>query len=254
MLTSDNGRQFVSKEFEQFLTEMSIQHRRTPPYTPQCNPVERTNRVLGTMIAQYVGKNHKEWDRHITEFCFAYNTAVQESTGYTPAYLNTGREFKTPGEPEETPIPPLTSTPDRIKRLAETHELVRINLARAFQHQAHHYNLRHREWKPRVGDTVWRRMHPLSKKIDAQAAKFTRKFAGPLIVSKIVSPVIVDLRTPGGQTIPHVHIRDLKTNEIPKQNTAPNPVSTTTPLNNKPDPEHNKPSAEKHNRQTQQNR
>lgn len=50
---TDNGKQFESREFTALLREYDIDHRKTPPYTPQCNPVERANRVLKTMIAQF---------------------------------------------------------------------------------------------------------------------------------------------------------------------------------------------------------
>ena len=34
-VVSDNGRQFIGKEFTQVLEDYKIKHRRTPPYTPQ---------------------------------------------------------------------------------------------------------------------------------------------------------------------------------------------------------------------------
>lgn len=46
---SDNGSQFVGKEFTTLLNDLGINHQRTPPYAPQCNPVERANRVVETM-------------------------------------------------------------------------------------------------------------------------------------------------------------------------------------------------------------
>jgi transposase InsO family protein len=46
-IISDNGRQFVSQHFCEFLKDCGIHHR-NPPYTPHCNPVERTNRVIKT--------------------------------------------------------------------------------------------------------------------------------------------------------------------------------------------------------------
>ena len=33
-VVSDNGRQFIGKEFSQLLEDYKIEHRRTPPYTP----------------------------------------------------------------------------------------------------------------------------------------------------------------------------------------------------------------------------
>lgn len=44
------------------------------------------------MIAQTVKKLQKKWDKFLPELAFAYNTAHSESIGYTPAYLDYGRE------------------------------------------------------------------------------------------------------------------------------------------------------------------
>ena len=46
-LKADNGPQFESREFEVFLCECGIEHRRSPPIWPQANgEVERQNRTL----------------------------------------------------------------------------------------------------------------------------------------------------------------------------------------------------------------
>lgn len=71
VLISDNGTQLKSKQLEKLLTTFGIQHRTSPPYTPQCNPVERANRTFKTMIAQYVGRNQKVWDEHIPALQYA---------------------------------------------------------------------------------------------------------------------------------------------------------------------------------------
>ncbi|CAB0045368.1 unnamed protein product, partial [Trichogramma brassicae] len=44
------------------------------------NPTERANRTIKTMIASYVGANHRDWDKHLHELRHAMNTAVQSST------------------------------------------------------------------------------------------------------------------------------------------------------------------------------
>jgi len=58
----------------------------------QANPVERANRNLKQLIVSYIQDNHQKWDEYLNEIQFALNTAVQNSTGFSPAYLNFGRE------------------------------------------------------------------------------------------------------------------------------------------------------------------
>lgn len=62
---SDNGKQFVSTEFIKMLSQFGINKRTTPPCSPQCNPVERCNKVLKTMVAQYAEGDRKKWDAYL---------------------------------------------------------------------------------------------------------------------------------------------------------------------------------------------
>lgn len=59
------------------------------------------------MVAQYVGENHRRWDKHIPQLQFAFNTVRQEATGYTPAFLIHGRELALPH-----PNDPATTVPN----------------------------------------------------------------------------------------------------------------------------------------------
>jgi len=196
---------------QQALASYGIRPKTTPAYAPHCNPVERTNKTVKTMIAQYVDKNHRRWDRHITALQFAYNTAKHDSTEYTPAFLNYGRELRGPHPEDRRPGQRPVAPEINQQRLEEAYEVVRTNLARAaFQRQARHYDLRRRAWKPQIGEAVWKRTHTLSSKKDAVNAKLSPKYIGPLTVRRIISPVIVDLRDARGRWYKHVHIQDLK--------------------------------------------
>lgn len=89
-IISDNGTQLKSQQLAKTLATFGIEHGTTLVHVAHCNPVERTNRVVKTMVVQYVGRNHQKWDQHLPALKFANNTAVQESTGYSPAYLICG--------------------------------------------------------------------------------------------------------------------------------------------------------------------
>ncbi|KAL6418351.1 hypothetical protein ACFW04_012197 [Cataglyphis niger] len=210
LVISDNGTQFTSRQIEDAFKSFGVKHQTSPTYTPQCNPVERANRTVKTMIAQYVGKKHRRWDEYILQLQFAYNTARQAATGYTPAFLVHGRELRFP-HPEDRLGATPTATPGSARHaLQDAYEVVRINLARAFQHQQQHYDLRRRDWRPRVGDRVWKRDHPLSNKARGFNAKLAPKYVGPMTVRRIISPVIIDLRDERGRWHRQVHVQDIK--------------------------------------------
>ena len=94
-LKTDNGPQFVSKEFEEFLRQCGVEHRRSPLLWPQANgEVERENRTLlkTLKVAEVEGK---KWSEELPKFLLAYRSTPQVSTGATPAFLMFGRETKT---------------------------------------------------------------------------------------------------------------------------------------------------------------
>jgi transposase InsO family protein len=178
---SDNGTQYSGGTFRTLLQELGIVHRLTPPYTPQANPVERTNKTLKTMMAQFCEADQKKWDARLPELMFALNTSRHESTRYTPALLNLGRELVVPNAvhrptprnaaadpPADTAADEVNEAADavhhseRLRLLKDTFEFVRVNLARAFAKQSKYYNLRHREWRCHLGDRVLKRDHPVS--------------------------------------------------------------------------------------------
>ena len=217
MVITDNGRQFESGEFTNLLRDAGSEHRKTPPYSPQCNPVERVNRVIKTMIAQYTAENHRHWDRWITEVVFAYNTAKHESTGITPAFLNYGRELNPPATlyqpPDSTPCEAEPSCTrfrrEQLTNLQDTLKLARSNQARASEGQKKHFNARHRDWRPAIGTHVMRREHHLSNAAEGFAAKLAPKFAGPYQVVQFQGPNVVILKDDNNRSS-RAHVKDVK--------------------------------------------
>lgn len=210
VLITDNGTQLKAAQLKGLLATLGIRHQVTPVYTPQCNPVERTNRSIKTMIAQFVRRNHRRWDEHLLALQFAYNTAKHEATSFSPAYITHGRELAGPHPGERGRIPEA-DTPHRVqKKIQEAQELVRINLARSFNRQEKYYNFRKRDWRPQIGEWVWKREHPLSKKEQGFNAKLAPRYIGPLEIRQIILPVIVDLRSKDRHWYRHIHVQELK--------------------------------------------
>lgn len=57
---------------------------KSPPYSLHCNPLKRTNKIVKNVIAEYVSKYYKKWNKCIQKLEFAYNTTKSSMTGYTP--------------------------------------------------------------------------------------------------------------------------------------------------------------------------
>lgn len=95
-ILTNNGIEFANKILRKFANECGIELVITPPYHPQANPVERVNRVLKTMIVAYLKQDHREWDRYLDDFRFAYNSAHHTSFSASSAFLNFEKELESP--------------------------------------------------------------------------------------------------------------------------------------------------------------
>jgi len=90
-LLTDNGTEFVNQTIRAFTHEYGITHTTV---SPRANSMERVNWVLKTMIIAFLDRDHRDWDVHLNDFRFAYNTAHHSSIGTSPAFLNLGRELE----------------------------------------------------------------------------------------------------------------------------------------------------------------
>ena len=94
-LRADNRPQFVSEDFEAFLSELNVDHVGTTPLWPQANgEVERQNWLFmkAVKMSKVEGKN---WKRDIVKYRMAYRPAPQVTTWGSRYFLIYGREMKT---------------------------------------------------------------------------------------------------------------------------------------------------------------
>jgi len=126
-LVCDNGSQFTSKAFKDFLKETGVEPKFTAPYCPRENPTERENRTVKTMIAQNVENGQNTWDSLLPELSLALNTSVPKSTGYSPAFLLQAREPRLPGSWYDSVTPGTATSPqspsERADRLKEVFQI-----------------------------------------------------------------------------------------------------------------------------------
>ncbi|CAG2215593.1 unnamed protein product [Mytilus edulis] len=92
---TDNGPQFVSQHFKNFMSEHGIVHHRTTPLWPQANgEVERQNRSImkRVKIAQAEGR---DWKLELNKFLIMYRSTAHSTTGVSPSELLFGRKIRT---------------------------------------------------------------------------------------------------------------------------------------------------------------
>jgi len=210
----DNGTQFPSRILKEYFHTIGVEIQYTAPYCPQESPNERTNRTVKTMIPQLTEGDQSSWDELLPKIALAINASVSDSTGYSPAFLTQGRVPRLPTmlyDEVTTGSAVISKDPaGKGLQLRGIFDIVRSNLQRAFQEQARHYNLRRRGWRPKLGNKVWLRQHPLSKAAEGFAAKLAPKYDRPYTVTRFISPNLVLLRRPGERRSRSANISQLK--------------------------------------------
>lgn len=219
VILCDNGPQYKSKEFRKKAEEYQVKIWYTPYYHPQANPAERPNRVIKTMLAAYVKDNQRDWDKQLPKVAFAMKTAVHEVTGYTPAFLNFGRELarsrsQHPDVEETEGVPEMADRNEYAGLMRDRDELhrdVASRLAQAYEKSKNTYNLRRRPQIFSPGDTVWKRNFQQSDAASYFAQKLAPKFIKCRVKEKIGRDTYL-LEDFNGSSLGTWHTKDLKPN------------------------------------------
>ena len=96
-ILSDRGSQFMCDVMKEVSRLLSIKQLFSSPYHPICNGlVERFNASLKKILRRMCSEAPKDWDRYLPAVLFAYRTSKQESTGFTPFEIVTGRKVRGP--------------------------------------------------------------------------------------------------------------------------------------------------------------
>jgi hypothetical protein len=211
-LLPDRGSNFCSKLMAGTLSLLKIGHAKTTAYHPQTDGlVERFNATLEQMLTPYVNDPQDNWDEHLPFVQFAYNTAIQATTGYNPFYLLYGREPVLPLDAmcDKNPTRRAKDTPELVPRLEKARNIARRNIDQVQRRMKTRYDARRRPPKFEKGQLVMRKRPDKTKK--GRSKKLTNRWDGPYEIMKIRPPVNVDIRKKRGkQKTQTVHVDHLK--------------------------------------------
>lgn len=216
-IISDNGSQFVCQEVQALYNKYNIpQIHLGPVYCPQMNTVERYNRTVITALSSYVEEDHRIWDVNLPKIQFALNTAVNESTSYSPFMLVHGREavtdgniYPSPEEVEELIVKPRDHYADDLGHLSNIYKNVKVMLRKAHDRNIKYYNNRRRDISFKVGDHIWKKTYKQSAGDKYFSAKLAPKYERCKIIKKM-SPLVYVLENENGKNLGKWHIKDFK--------------------------------------------
>jgi hypothetical protein len=212
-IISDRDSRFTSSFWQQLWNHLGTKLAMSTAYHPQSDgQTERLNRIIEDMLRAYVNSKQNDWDQYLTIIELAYNNSKQNSTGFSPFYLNYGQH---PSLPLSVAIPKdvvqnNATAEEMLEQLFSNLKIAENNIARAQERQEYYTNLHRQHVQYNVGDKVllstsdirWRgRITP----------KLTARYIGPFVITKVLSSLNYKLDLPPSLPIhPVFHISKLK--------------------------------------------
>jgi hypothetical protein len=230
-IVSDRDTRFTSKLWTEFMHVWGVEKRMSTAFHPQTDgQTERMNRTLEEMLRHVVNPIMDNWEQVLPQVQFAYNSAVQSSTGMTPfmaAYGSTPRTPLTPMVDIKTVKHPAVS--GLVSDLQSISERVRSALQLAQQRQTSYANRCRREREFQVGDGVLLSTQNLNlkgpKDRTMAARKLLPRFVGPFKVVRRVGQVAYELELPSNWRVhPVFHVSLLVPWHVSFRQATPPPV------------------------------
>lgn len=232
-IVSDRDPRFTSKFWNSLFGLLDTKLSMSTAFRPQTDgQSERANRTLEDMLRAYCHDRQDTWDTRLSAAEFAYNNSVNDSTGYTPFFLDCGRHPHTPATLlSGTTRPGYNVTSERF--LTQWHtdiENAKTNLRAAQKRQAKYANMKLRDYSFRVGDQVLLSSKDIN--IKDLTPKLRLKYLGPWTITKIISSHAYQLDLPLSLQIhPVFHVSKLErynpsTFPLPREFNRPPPVTT----------------------------
>ncbi|VFQ98118.1 unnamed protein product [Cuscuta campestris] len=207
-IITDNGTQFESKPFNNFLESWGIKHSYASVGYPQTNgQVENANRTIVDGLKRKLEACGGEWAEELPYILWTYRTTPRRATGETPFASCYGFEARAPAEISIATHREEIFDPERNEEaLAAELHLVHERREAAFI-RADNYRRKVKSYLDgRVrargfveGDWVLRK-RTVSRPLEGR--KFAKIYEGPYIIKEVVGPSTFRLQTPSGGDVP----------------------------------------------------
>lgn len=213
---SDNGKQFISEIFKNFLAKYGVSHIKTAFYSPQANASERVNRSILQIIRSFLKENQTSWSAHVSDAAFALRSAIHSGINLEPYYALFGLHMMQHGASYEVSrrLSKIGWQETKVMNIADKQQLIRDwvikELGKAHERAAKTYNTRSREIKFKEGQIVYRKNYKQSDQIKRYNAKLAPMHI-KCIVLKCIGNSLYELGNITGKKLGIYHAKDLFT-------------------------------------------
>ena len=212
-IISDRDPRFDSDFWKALWRLMGTKLRMSTTYHPQTDgQTENMNKTVENMLRSYVNHHLDDWDEYLISVEIAVNSAVQDSSGYSPYYLTYGQHINLPlseaAKNTEKTEQTQNETANEFAKRMELHvKEAQRNLLAEQERQRKQANKHRREVSYKVGDMVMLE----TKNLSNYNSKLRPRYCGPFPITKVWSDVNVELDLPDVMEIGRrIHVEKLR--------------------------------------------
>ena len=196
VIVSDRDSRFTGHFWQHLFKLCGTRLALSTAYHPQTDgQTERANRTLVEALRTYVNAAGTNWDRQLTAIEFAYNNSVNASTGYSPFYLNAGRNPDAPAALAAAQ-PPTTASP-AVDAFVESQraavQQAQQSLLKAQSQQKQQADRHRRDAPFAVGDSVLLSTANLDLRKSGKSRKLLPRWIGPFAITRQAGAVSFEL-------------------------------------------------------------
>jgi len=211
-IVSDRDPRFIAHFWQSLWERLRTKLNMSTSYHAQTDgQTERANRTLEDALRSYVNSQQDDWDELLPLMEMAYNNSVQASTGFSPYFLNHGREMATclSRSMESTNIPhSAPAAGEMLRRWEEALSMAKEHIRQAQERQRKYADQHRRNVTFDIGDRVLLSTENLRERMTG-APKFLERFIGPYAVKRVISSTAYELDLPKSMRLHpvfHVHL------------------------------------------------
>ena len=182
-IISDRDSLFTSHFWKKLHSLLNIELRMSSAFHPQTDgATERANKTMTQMLRQCVSPNQKDWVLKLPAIEFALNSARSSTTGFTPFYLNYGRNPSPMIWKNEKVYPGVRQFAENMKdAIMSAHDAI---IASHIQHTVQ-ANKKRLLATYQEGDLVYLSTKNISMP-KGRARKLSPKYLGPFPITKVL--------------------------------------------------------------------
>ncbi|XP_035219651.1 uncharacterized protein LOC118192743 [Stegodyphus dumicola] len=158
-MISNQGCNFLSNVAKEVIHLCKTSHLLTTAYHPQTSGLtERFNKTFSDMLSMYVDVEQKNWDTIVPFVTYAYNSAKQDTTGFSPFFLIYSRDIQIPLDiifPYSIEDSEDSYAQHLITRAEEARQLAKLHIFKARTTDKCRYDERHRPVSYNIRYIVW---------------------------------------------------------------------------------------------------